>query len=65
MPSSIFCLAPLGYAVWNFRLYESIICGCIPVILADNVELPFEKDLDYRTFSVKVLETQAHLLGNI
>jgi len=65
MTSSVFCLAPLGYAVWNFRLYESIICGCIPVILADNVELPFEKDLDYRSFSVKVLETQAHLLGNI
>ena len=54
MTSSIFCLAPLGYAVWNFRLFESIIMGCIPVIIADNIELPFEKDVDYRQFTVKV-----------
>jgi hypothetical protein len=65
MESSIFCLAPLGYALWNFRLFESVILGCIPVIIADNIELPFERQLDYRTFSIKVLESQVSYLKDI
>lgn len=28
--------------------------GCIPVIIADNIELPFESVIDYRSFTVKV-----------
>jgi hypothetical protein len=65
MESSVFCLAPLGYALWNFRLFESVMLGCIPVIIADNIELPFERQLDYRSFSVKVLETQVGYLKDI
>jgi len=64
MTSSIFCLAPLGYALWNFRLFESIIMGCIPVIIADNIELPFEKDIDYRQFTVKVRAAKAFRLAS-
>ena len=59
MPST----AP-SYALWNFRLFESILLGCIPVIIADNIELPFENQLDYRSFSVKVsslLKAEAEL----
>jgi len=29
--------------------------GCIPVIIADGIELPFEAQLDYSKFTVKVL----------
>jgi len=65
MESSVFCLAPLGYALWNFRLFESVMLGCIPVIIADNIELPYERQIDYRTFSVKVLESQVSYLKDI
>ena len=30
--------------------------GCIPVIIADSIELPFEEFLDYRQFTVKIAE---------
>eukprot|EP00039_Didymoeca_costata_P019384 m.337322 g.337322 ORF g.337322 m.337322 type:complete len:550 (+) comp18101_c0_seq1:164-1813(+) len=65
MQSSVFCLAPLGYALWNFRLYESVLLGCIPVIIADNIELPYESVIDYRQFTVKILETQVSNLKDI
>jgi hypothetical protein len=28
MSNSLFCLAPLGFAVWSPRIYESVITGC-------------------------------------
>ena len=28
MSRSLFCLAPLGFAVWSPRIYESVITGC-------------------------------------
>lgn len=65
MKNSVFCLAPLGYALWNFRLYEAVMLGCIPVIIADNIELPFESVIDYRSFTVKILETQVVHLKQI
>ena len=51
---SIFCLCPRGFAPWSRRLYDSILLGCIPVIIADYIELPFEDMIDYRKFTVKI-----------
>lgn len=65
MQSSVFCLAPLGYSLWTFRMYEAIILGCIPVIIADNIELPYEDVLDYRAFTVKILESEVTTLKKI
>jgi hypothetical protein len=62
---SVFCLCPTGYATWSRRLFDSVMMGCIPVIIADNIELPFEKFLDYRKFSVKVLEKDVPNLKKI
>ena len=31
-----------------------VMLGCVPVIIADDIVLPFEEILDYRSFSVKV-----------
>ena len=36
-----FLSRPRGFAVWSPRPYESIVSGCIPVIIADNMHLPF------------------------
>lgn len=53
---SIFCLCPRGFAAWSRRLFDSVMLGCIPVIIADDIELPFERFLDYSKFSVKIME---------
>ena len=57
MKQSTFCLAPLGFAKWSIRCFESIAAGCIPVIIANNLTMPFEHYVDWRAFSVTIKET--------
>lgn len=45
---SIFCLNPAGDTPSSARLFDAIVSGCIPVIISDELELPFEGILDYR-----------------
>ena len=51
---SHFCLNPAGDTPTSSRLFDSIANLCIPVIVSDAVELPFEGILDYSTFAVFV-----------
>lgn len=48
-----FCLAPRGESSWTLRFYEAFFVECVPVILSDEVELPFQNVLDYSEFSIK------------
>ncbi|KAL6492928.1 hypothetical protein OROGR_032687 [Orobanche gracilis] len=48
-----FCLAPRGESSWTLRFYESFFVECVPVILSDQVELPFQNVVDYAQISVK------------
>ncbi|MCI01820.1 exostosin family protein, partial [Trifolium medium] len=48
MRKSIFCLNPAGDTPSSARLFDAIVSGCIPVIVSDELELPFEGILDYR-----------------
>jgi probable glucuronoxylan glucuronosyltransferase IRX7 len=57
MKRSKFCLAPIGFAKWSIRCFESIVAGCIPVIIANNLTLPFEDYLNWPAFSVIMKET--------
>lgn len=52
--SSIFSLCPEGFLPWSPRLYEAIQIGAIPIILADNIVLPFERFIDWSSFSTKI-----------
>ena len=45
---SVFCLSPAGDTPSSARLFDAIVSGCIPVIISDELELPFEGILDYR-----------------
>jgi hypothetical protein len=63
---SVFCLCPRGFAVWSPRPYESVVSGCIPVIIADNMHLPFffeGSGVDWRDFSVMVPESRVRAGG--
>lgn len=48
-----FCLIPAGTSPWTNQLYESIQCGCIPVILSDEYEVAFQHLVDWRRISIK------------
>ena len=52
--STVFSLCPEGFLPWSPRLYESIQIGAIPLILADNIVLPFERWINWRSFTVKI-----------
>ncbi|KAL3638888.1 hypothetical protein CASFOL_016795 [Castilleja foliolosa] len=47
-----FCLAPRGESSWTLRFYESFF-ECVPVILSDQAELPFQNVVDYSQISIK------------
>lgn len=48
-----FCLAPRGESSWTLRFYEAFFVECVPVILSDEIELPYQNVLDYSGFSIK------------
>ncbi|KAG1363612.1 putative glucuronosyltransferase [Cocos nucifera] len=48
-----FCLAPRGESSWTLRFYEAYFVECVPVILSDQVELPFQNVIDYTQISIK------------
>ncbi|CAM8947525.1 unnamed protein product [Rhodiola kirilowii] len=54
MRASEFCLHPVGDTPTSCRLFDAIQSLCIPVIVSDNIELPFEGIIDYSEFSVFV-----------
>ncbi|GMY29437.1 probable glucuronosyltransferase Os02g0520750 [Fagus crenata] len=53
-----FCLAPRGESSWSLRYYESYFVECVPVILSDQIELPFQNVIDYTQISIKWPSTQ-------
>eukprot|EP00434_Breviolum_minutum_P034370 symbB.v1.2.030419.t1/scaffold3427.1/size57037/1 len=53
MGASHFCLVPMGTSSWTNHLYEAFFAGCIPVILSDGFQVPFEHFLDWPSFSIK------------
>ncbi|KAL6569582.1 hypothetical protein OROMI_014096 [Orobanche minor] len=54
MRTSEFCLHPAGDTPTSCRLFDAIQSLCIPVIISDNIELPFEGMMDYSKFSIFV-----------
>jgi len=53
MGDSKFCLVPRGRAAWSVRFFETLWSGCVPVILSDHFEIPFEPLFDVSEFAIK------------
>ncbi|GKV01297.1 hypothetical protein SLEP1_g13861 [Rubroshorea leprosula] len=62
---SVFCLCPLGWAPWSPRLVESVALGCVPVIIADGIRLPFPSAIRWAEISLRVAEKDVKKLGRI
>ncbi|CAM8969990.1 hypothetical protein QQ045_005687 [Rhodiola kirilowii] len=55
--SSIFCGVLPGDG-WSGRMEDSILQGCIPVIIQDGIFLPYENVLNYESFAVRIREDE-------
>jgi hypothetical protein len=54
---SLFTLCPRGNACWSFRVFESILCGSVPVILSDSYLKPFSEFIPWDYFSITLPES--------
>ncbi|XP_059633542.1 probable arabinosyltransferase ARAD1 [Cornus florida] len=52
MRSSKFCLHPAGDTPSSCRLFDAIVSHCVPVIVSDQIELPYEDEIDYNQFAI-------------
>ncbi|CAH2065354.1 unnamed protein product [Thlaspi arvense] len=59
MHNSKFCLNIAGDTPSSNRLFDAIASHCVPVIISDEIELPFEDVIDYSEFSVFVRTSDA------
>lgn len=59
MRRSRFCLNIAGDTPSSNRLFDAIASHCVPVIISDDIELPFEDELDYSEFCVFIKSIDA------
>ncbi|KAM7273003.1 hypothetical protein ACFE04_027667 [Oxalis oulophora] len=59
MHSSKYCLNIAGDTPSSNRLFDAIASHCVPVIISDAIELPYEDVLDYSEFCVFVRTSDA------
>lgn len=64
LASSIFCGVFPGDG-WSGRMEDSILQGCIPVVIQDGIYLPYENVLNYESFAVRLREDEIPNLINI
>ncbi|CAK7339645.1 unnamed protein product [Dovyalis caffra] len=60
-----FCICPGGSQVNSARIADSIHYGCVPVILSNYYDLPFNDILDWHQFSVILREQDVYQLKQI
>ncbi|KAL5707774.1 hypothetical protein ACHQM5_018635 [Ranunculus cassubicifolius] len=59
MQSSKFCLNIAGDTPSSNRLFDAIASHCVPVIISDEIELPYEDVIDYSEFCIFVRTSDA------
>ncbi|CAN6457273.1 unnamed protein product [Victoria cruziana] len=65
MHTSKFCLHPAGDTPSACRLFDAIVSLCVPVIVSDDIELPFEDVIDYTNIAIFVNSKKAVQPGHL
>lgn len=60
LKKSKFILCPKGLGTNSIRFYETISCGRIPVLISDNLKLPFDKEIEYKNFVIFIPENEIY-----
>ncbi|KAL2634141.1 hypothetical protein R1flu_005620 [Riccia fluitans] len=63
--SAKFCLHITGYQVHTARIGDAVKFGCVPVIISDQYDLPFNKILNWKELAVVVKESTVPKLKQI
>ncbi|KAI9317728.1 exostosin family-domain-containing protein [Dichotomocladium elegans] len=58
-------LSPMGWTLDTTRIWEFIAFGVVPVVIADGIVEPFEFDVDWDSFIVRVRRDEVHRLDEI
>lgn len=53
MGNAKFCFVPKGKSAWSLRFFEALFANCVPVVLSDYWELPFQDFLNVPSFVIK------------
>uniref|UniRef100_U5EZH6 Exostosin-2 n=1 Tax=Corethrella appendiculata TaxID=1370023 RepID=U5EZH6_9DIPT len=60
LENGIFCLVTRGLRLSQPTLMDAMASGCIPVIMADNLVLPFNEIIDWNLASIRIYENSLH-----
>lgn len=60
-----FCACPEGFAPWTPRLVQSVLAGCIPVIISSRIVLPLTTRVPWHHFSIRIMAHQLPLMNDI
>ncbi|KAG0740073.1 hypothetical protein G6F62_006261 [Rhizopus arrhizus] len=58
-------LSPMGWTLDTTRIWEFMAFGVVPVVIADGIIEPFEFDVDWDKFIVRVRRDEVHRLDEI
>ncbi|XP_056637726.1 exostosin-2 [Diorhabda carinulata] len=65
LKGSVFCVIFRGERMGQFILLEAMAANCIPVIIADGHVMPFRDIIDWKRFSVFVMENHVATLMDV
>lgn len=65
LEKGVFCLIGRGARLTSTQLLESLAANCIPVVMSDNLILPFSEILDWTLASIQIKELDLRSISNV